>query len=294
MKTMSDFIMEQDVVTAAQTEEVTDVEIMESFMKMNAVAAVVDCYIEHAAIASFAESENLNVFTESADDVKEKKDNVFKRMFTAIFEWFKKLIGAIATFLGANKLDACIKKLEKMAEKNGKDGGKLINMDAEFESSVNYARVDVLLKAIQDFVDGFNATSPDKNITLAAIKSSVEKIEKLNDNYGQGAGKVTWNDVLADLKRLKENNAFGKSKELMKKIDEVIKKQRDNANANALALDKEVSDALKSATKSIAKAYDKFTKNVAKLTSKLADTEMQKAKQAQESAEVDTEGYNFL
>jgi hypothetical protein len=80
----------------------------------------------------------------------------------------------------------------------------------------------------------------------------------------------------------------------MKKLDAVIKKQRDNANGNGLALDKEVSDALKSATKSIAKAYDKFTKNVAKLTSKLADTEMQKAKQAQESAEVDTEGYNFL
>ena len=61
MKTMSDFIMEQDVV-AAPVAEVTDVEIMESFMKMNAVAAVVDCYVEHAAIASFAESENLNVF----------------------------------------------------------------------------------------------------------------------------------------------------------------------------------------------------------------------------------------
>ena len=290
MKTMSDFIMEQEVTSTSVETEVTDVDIMESFMKMNAIAAVADCYIEHAAIAAFAESEGLNVFTESADDVKEKKDNIFKRMFTAILDWFKKIIGAISTFLGANKLDACIKKIKALADKKGKDGAKLFNMDAKFDSTVNYARVDKLIEAIDGFIKGVHVGG-DKGITLANIKSSVEAIENFNNNYGEGAEAVTWNEVLADLQKLKENNYMGKAKEVSKKIDEVIKASK---NGNVVELDKEVAEALKSATKAIAKAYDKFTKTVAKLTSELADAETKKAKAKQESAEVDTEGYNFL
>lgn len=303
MKTMSDFIMEQDVVTAP-AEDVTDVEIMESFMKMNAVASVVDCYIEHAAIAAFAESENLNVFTESGDDVKEKKNGGIKKWLQSIWTWLKNLVRSVVQFVTGNHLDHCIEKLKALLS-NPKSG---INESDTFEAA-DFTFTDDIMDDINTFISFFETGAGDAYVAKDVVQ------QKINDWKSKEADKdkkanITYGELLAKLEEIKKNNWATKSKEILKKIDikskEELKVPKNDDEDAKLVNDKELMKLVKEATKILAKKYDKYTQSVAKLTDKLLKTkikDMDKAKKEkeekekkakQESAEVDTEGYNFL
>lgn len=305
MKTMSDFIMEQDVVTTSQTEEVTDAEIMESFMKMNAVASVVDCYIEHAAIAAFAESENLNVFTESGDDVKEKKNGGIKKWLQSIWTWLKNLVRSVVQFVTGNHLDRCIDKLKDLLS-NPKSG---INENDTFDAA-DFTFTDDIMKDINGFIEFFETGAGDAYVAKDVAQQKINEWKAKEADKDKKAT-ITYGQLLAKLEEIKKNNWATKSKEILKKIDlksrEELKVRKDEDDEDSkLVNDKELMKLVKEATKILAKKYDKYTQSVAKLTDKLLksklkdmskakkDEENKKDEKVKESAEVDTEGYNFL
>ena len=100
MKTMSDFIMEQEITTSSAND---DMEIMEGFMKMNAIASIAECYCEHAAIAQFATEEGLSVFSESDDNIVKRAWNATKEFFEKIWEWLKALVRSILNISSCQK-----------------------------------------------------------------------------------------------------------------------------------------------------------------------------------------------
>ena len=299
MKTMSDFIMEQDVV-AAPVAEVTDVEIMESFMKMNAVAAVVDCYVEHAAIASFAESENLNVFTESADDVNAKKAGGFKKFLNAIWTWLKNIVRAVTQFITGNHLDRAIERCKKLIDE---DNAAVLN---------DVPKVDVsgMMTTIEDFVALFKS-----NRSIDDMKAQINKFIEDSENRAKGFDKknvdtegrtAQW--VLRMLEAIKKNDWMRKSKKILNEIDLASKDQFKivDSEGGEATTDKELMKLTKQASKILAKEYDKYTSFVTKVTDKLLKNATKPKKGTDDSTEnkggtatgesysANTEGYNFL
>lgn len=300
---MSDFIMEQDVV-AAPVAEVTDVEIMESFMKMNAVAAVVDCYVEHAAIASFAESENLNVFAESADDVNTKKAGGFKKFLNTIWTWLKNIVRAVAQFVTGNHLDRAIERCKKLIDEN----------DVAILYDLPKVDVSGMMNTIEDFVALFKS-----NRSIDDMKAQINKFIEDSENRTKGFDKknvdtadhsAQW--VLRSLESIKKNDWMRKSKKILNEIDLASKDQfkiTDGEGGEATT-DKELMKLTKQASKILAKEYDKYTLFVTKVTDKLIKKATKDYKEAREAADnstenksgtatgesysANTEGYNFL
>jgi hypothetical protein len=291
--------MEQDVV-ASPVAEVTDVEIMESFMKMNAVAAVVDCYVEHAAIASFAESENLNVFAESADDVNTKKAGGFKKFLNTIWTWLKNIVRAVTQFITGNHLDRAIERCKKLIDEN----------NAAVLNDVPKVDVSGMMTTIEDFVALFKS-----NRSIDDMKAQINKFIEDSENRAKGFDKknvdteghtAQW--VLRMLEAIKKNDWMRKSKKILNEIDLASKDQfkiTDGEGGEATT-DKELMKLTKQASKILAKEYDKYTSFVTKVTDKLLknaakpkkgnddSTENKSGTATGESYSANTEGYNFL
>ena len=141
MKTMSDFIMEQEI---SNTSVDNDLQIMEGFMKVQAIGAVAECYCEHAAIADFAKEAGLNVFSESDDSLGKKMLDGVKTFFETMWRWIKALVKGVINIFTKSSLEKCIAEL-KAAQRDGKN--TITDLD------VRYLDAEKVLELVEKFGD---------------------------------------------------------------------------------------------------------------------------------------------
>ena len=115
MKSMTDFIMEQEM-PSVEEEVFNESALVSQFMGMQAAAAEMNCIYEYASIATFCESNDIEIpemlVQEGFKDVMNKIWTGISNFFKKIAEWFQSLVkGTVATF-SASKLNEIIAKLK--------------------------------------------------------------------------------------------------------------------------------------------------------------------------------------
>lgn len=282
MKSMSDFIMEQEVNTTAVD---CDQEIMESFMKLSAVAAVAETYCEHAIIAEFATENGLNVFSESSDNIAKKAWNGVKEFFSTIWEWLKSLVKGIIRFFTQSSVDRLIVKLEELKKndelKSG-DSGLLMGI------TVDQLNVVEVLDLVEDFgecvnkgAEGFSGEGKGsikdfKDRAEAWIKSGKDKDNwKTGKDEKDGTMRGTVDDVLGVLREISKANIPTRGSKLLKKF-EFDKNNYKKSDGDKDVKDKDKIKEIKKAANLVAKAYDIYVDNTVKLVNKVLKKNIKK------------------
>lgn len=259
MKTMSDFIMEQEITTSSAND---DMEIMEGFMKMNAIASIAECYCEHAAIAQFATEEGLSVFSESDDNIVKRAWNATKEFFEKIWEWLKALVRSILNIFTKSKIDKVIAKLKSRdADEELNISAKALavtevlefidQLDGIVKDANEGKKVDGDVKALQELLDAFNKEGKEKNAGFSH-----------GDKWGKSDTTVG-----ACLDTLEALNAAGiptRGSKLLKKLG-FDKKKVTNGGED---VDKDTVKKIKKLASGIAKAYDKYYNATVKIVDK--------------------------
>lgn len=320
MKTMSDFIMEQEVNTAAVD---NDLEIMEGFMKLSAVGAVAETYCEHAAIAAFAEENGLNVFSESAGDIVNKAWEGTKKFFNTIWEWLKSVVNGIIRFFTKSSVDRLIVKLRELSDKGKINTKAQGDEDVYLEvlTGITPAALDVdgIFKLVNDFSDVIKKGSEGANSEV--IKGFIDQAENflkkdtVKEKYKRDDTKsALLDDVLEVLERMSKADIPSKGRKLLKQLDfdkNNYKKGGDGDDKDKI--DKDLVKSIKKAANLVAKAYDTYVDNTVKLVNKVlrknidkpdiaelnkqrkADyDQLEKEKNKNESYVENSDGYFFL
>lgn len=305
MKTMSDFIMESEV-SDLELNGNAEVEVMESFMKMTAVAGVAECYCEHAAISAFAESEGLSVFSESDENIAKKAWGAVKGFFEQIWEWLKAIVKAVIQMITRSSLEKLIAKLRTWKERGTDDEGHKFDINAQSGVPAVIIDADSVLGLVEEFSEYIKAgydkdTMSDKleGFTKSA-KDLVEKFKKTKkadggntsyrattvdtdeDEYDETGnrskivgGTDSWAQVLTTLERMQKNNTASNAHKLLKSLDFKKKEWKDKDAAKADNADVKK---VKEAAKWIAKAYDKYVSYTVKLVQKILKKQLREEK----------------
>lgn len=320
MKTMSDFIMEQEVNTAAVD---NDLEIMEGFMKLQAIGAVAECYCEHAAISGFATEAGLNVFSESAGDIVNKAWEGTKKFFTTIWEWLKSVVNGIIRFFTKSSVDRLIVKLRELSDKgkiNTKAQGEE-DVYLEVLTGITPAALDVdgIFKLVNDFSEVIKKGS--EGATAEVIKGFISQAEDflkkdtVKEKYKRDdTQSALLDDVLDVLERMSKADIPSKGRKLLKKLDfDKSNYKKGGTGDDKDKVDKDLVKSIKKAANLVAKAYDTYVDNTVKLVNKVlkknidkpdiaelnkqrkADyDQLEKERNKNESYVDNTDGYYFL
>lgn len=296
MRTMSDFIMESEI-SDLELNGNAEVEVMESFMRMTAVAGVAECYCEHAAIAEFAESEGLSVFSESDDNIAKKAWSAVKSFFEKIWEWLKAIVKAVIQMITRSSLEKLIAKIRTWRDRGTDDEGHRFDINAEsgvpaviidaesvlalVEEFSEYIKAGYDKDTLNDKLDNFTKSAKDlvekykktKKAGGGSTKYAAVAVENDDDDYDETgertrivAGSSSWSSVLATLERMQKNNTASSAHKLLKSLD--FKKKEWKAEGAEKADNSDVKK-VKEAAKWIAKAYDKYTGYTVKLVQKI-------------------------
>ena len=266
MKTMSDFIMEQETGSITN-----DISVLEGFMKVQAIGAVAECYCEHAAIAAFCEDAEIpNIFTESDESIGKRMWGSIKAFFEHIIEWFKAIIKGIISFFTSKKIDRVIESLKK-----ARDEGRV--KELEVKAWLGYLDPYDIYGMIEKFKDIIDKVSESAN--SAAVKSEVEEVAKELENYIKEGKKYrkehrfdssdtesgSINDFISALEDIQRKGPAKSGKELLKKLNY---KPKDAKTADGNAVDKDTNNAIKKLAGKLAKAYDKYCNATVRLVDK--------------------------
>lgn len=282
MKSMTDYIMEQDSYVIDDNAEF---EVMESFMKVQALCAVAECYCEHAAIAEFARENGLNVFSESDDSIGKKLWEGVKTFFTNIWEWLKALVKAVVNIFTKSSLEKCIAEL-KAAQS---DARSYIN-----DLDVRYLDAEKVLDLVEQFGEAVKAGAEGG---LEKGRNSAKKFQEKAETYlkgykehkkaddWSGADKVTWVEdengvkkpegqiqtLIKLLERMQRANIPSTGHKLLKKFDF----DKNNYKTKDGKENKELIKDIKKAANLLAKAYDKYADSTVKMVRKLLKKDIQ-------------------
>lgn len=265
MKTMSDFIMEQETDSIS-----SDLSVLEGFMKVQAVGAVAECYCEHAAISAFCESADIaSVFTESDESLGKKVLGSLRAWFDHMVEWFKAIVKGIISFFTTKKIDRVIEALEK----SKREGITKL----EISNAADYLDPEEIYKKIEAFKGIIDKISESDN--SAAVKSAVDALAKELEEYIKEGKKSKKGDrfdssakpesgidkVIAELKAIQNRGPAKNGRELLKKLGY---KPKEAKTADDKNVDKETNKAIKKLAGQLAKAYDKYCGATVKLVDK--------------------------
>lgn len=294
MKTMSDFIMEQEITTSSAND---DMEIMEGFMKLSAIGAVAECYCEHAAIAAFSQEAGINVFTESDDSIMKKAWNATKEFFTKIWEWLKALVKSVINFFTKSSIDRLIVKLEEM-----KRNGELKNSSVLTGIDITKIDADGVLKLVDEFSDAIKQDSEKATSTAESIKGFTERAEaflkkdNLKDTFkkNEDSDASYYDDVLSTLKKFSANDVPSNGRKLLKKLDfNKSNYKKGGEGDDKDKVNKDLVKAIKKAANLVAKAYDTYVDNTVKLVNKVLKKNL-KADDFKKLDEARDKGYDEL
>ena len=294
MKTMSDFIMEQEVTTSSAND---DMEIMEGFMKLSAIGAVAECYCEHAAIAAFSQEAGINVFTESDDSIMKKAWNATKEFFTKIWEWLKALVKSVINFFTKSSIDRLIVKLEEM-----KRNGELKNSSVLTGIDITKIDADGVLKLVDEFSDAIKQDSEKATSTAESIKGFTERAEaflkkdNLKDTFkkNEDSDASYYVDIIDTLKKFSANDVPSNGRKLLKKLDfNKSNYKKGGEGDDKDKVNKDLVKAIKKAANLVAKAYDTYVDNTVKLVNKVLKKNL-KADDFKKLDEARDKGYEEL
>ena len=267
MKTMSDFIMEQEISTSSVD---NDVEIMEGFMKVQAIGAVAECYCEHAAISDFATEAGLTVFSESDDNIMKKAWNATKEFFTKIWEWLKALVKSVINFFTKSSIDRLIVKLEEM-KKSGdfKDATAMAGID------ISKIDADGILKLVDEFSDNIKKSS--ETTDSAAMKGFIDRAEAflkkdtVKETFKKDDAKTSsLDDILMKLRTFAKKDVPSNGRKLLKKLDfDKNNYKKGGTGDDKDKVNKDLVKDIKKAANLVAKAYDTYVDNTVKLVNKI-------------------------
>jgi precorrin-6B methylase 2 len=265
---MSDFIMEQEVSTSSVD---NDVEIMEGFMKVQAIGAVAECYCEHAAISDFAAEAGLTVFSESDDNIMKKAWNATKEFFTKIWEWLKALVKSVINFFTKSSIDRLIVKLEEM-----KRNGELKN--SSVLTGIDITKIDAagILNLVDEFSDNIKKSS--ETTDSAAMKGFIERAEaflkkdNIKDTFkkNEDSDASYYVDVISTLKTFASKDVPSNGRKLLKKLDfDKNNYKKGGTGDDKDKVNKDLVKDIKKAANLVAKAYDTYVDNTVKLVNKI-------------------------
>lgn len=267
MKTMSDFIMEQEI---SNTSVDNDMEIMEGFMKVQAIGAVAECYCEHAAISDFATEAGLTVFSESDDNIMKKAWNATKEFFSKIWEWLKALVKSVINFFTKSSLDRLIVKLEEM-----KKSGDF--KDTTAMAGIDISKIDAegILKLVDDFSDNIKKSS--ETTDSAAMKSFIERAETflkkdtVKENFKRDDAKTSsLDDIIMKLRAFASKDVPSNGRKLLKKLEfDKNNYKKGGTGDDKDKVNKDLVKEIKKAANLVAKAYDTYVDNTVKLVNKI-------------------------
>ena len=267
MKTMSDFIMEQEISTSSVD---NDVEIMEGFMKVQAIGAVAECYCEHAAISDFATEAGLTVFSESDDNIMKKAWNATKEFFTKIWEWLKALVKSVINFFTKSSIDRLIVKLEEM-KKSGdfKDATAMAGID------ISKIDADGILNLVDEFSDNIKKSS--ETTDSAAMKGFIDRAEAflkkdtVKETFKKDDAKTSsLDDIIMKLKTFASKDVPSNGRKLLKKLDfDKNNYKKGGTGDDKDKVNKDLVKDIKKAANLVAKAYDTYVDNTVKLVNKI-------------------------
>ena len=267
MKTMSDFIMEQEISTSSVD---NDVEIMEGFMKVQAIGAVAECYCEHAAISDFATEAGLTVFSESDDNIMKKAWNATKEFFTKIWEWLKALVKSVINFFTKSSIDRLIVKLEEM-KKSGdfKDATAMAGID------ISKIDADGILNLVDEFSDNIKKSS--ETTDSAAMKGFIDRAEAflkkdtVKETFKKDDAKTSsLDDIIKKLKTFASKDVPSNGRKLLKKLDfDKNNYKKGGTGDDKDKVNKDLVKDIKKAANLVAKAYDTYVDNTVKLVNKI-------------------------
>lgn len=279
MKTMSDFIMEQEI---SLNEVDDDVEIMESFMQMTAIGAVAECYCEHASIAEFADAEDIKVFSESVGDIAKKAVGSTKKFFATMWRWIKAIAQAILNFFTKSKMDKLIAKIYN------EDLDGVVNINSK------WLNVDEVLDFVADF-KGIVATAESGakvSSDVAALKKKIDSWDKKQDKAKGSNETATLKQCADELDKINRSGVPAKGRKILKELDFDKKKVKDGAAADA-KYDKETVKAIKELSNDIAKVYDKYSSATIKLVEKVLNEKIKADKATARADERETKLSNI-
>lgn len=265
MKTMSDFIMEQEIGTVT-----SDVSVLESFMKLQAVGAVAECYCEHAAIAAFCEDAEIeSIFTESDASILKKAGASFLAWIMHAYEWLKAIVKGIISFFTTKKIDRVIEGLEK-SKREGITSLDIGNARWYLDPEDIYVKIEKFKDIIDKISEAANS---------AAVKTKIDALSKELEEYikeGKKNARGDWGDssaktssdidaVIADLRTIQGRGPAKSGKALLKKLGYTPKEAKTADNP---AVEKDTNKAIKKLAGQLAKAYDKYCGATVKLVEK--------------------------
>lgn len=115
MKSMTDFIMEQEVSTAP-VEVFNESALVSNFMSMHAAAAEVACVLEFASIAEFCTENDINMpeqlVQEGFKDTINKIWTAIAKWFEKVADWFKSLVKGTMNACSTSNLKQILAKLK--------------------------------------------------------------------------------------------------------------------------------------------------------------------------------------
>ena len=264
MRTMSDFIMEQEISSSSTN---VDVDIMEGFMKLTAIGSIAECYCEHAAIAEFSQESGLRVFSESDDNIMKKAWNATKEFFEKIWEWLKSVVRGVINFFTKSSVDRLIAKLTVLAEE-----GKF--KDELDLTGIDYDKINpgTVLALVDEFSTAIKKGS--EAATTEAMNDFIERAEKLlkkddlKERFKQSDDKkMQINDVINMLREFSRRDIPSNGKKLLKKLD--FDKTDYKKKGEDKEVDKDHVKKIKKAANLVAKAYDAYVSNTVKLVNKV-------------------------
>lgn len=217
MKSMTDFIMEQETVKVVE-EEFDEAKLVSEYMAVCAAAANVACVCEYASIASFCEANGIEapaLIQEGAtlDAILGAIGGFFQR----IAEWFLGFVKGVTKAAGKSKLSELIAKLKSLDNQD-----ELIPDTKEYRSVVLMANLSrVILTLLEMFKEDFTDTAAYYNQPNDLAQSSIrdnmytkwglikEDLQTLNDTTkwktSEGAKNTRdWNTIFksAELKNM--------------------------------------------------------------------------------------------
>lgn len=249
MRTMSDFIMEQEISTSGYGNEIG---VMEGFMQLNAIGAVAECYCEHAQIAAFSQEAGLNVFTESDENLFKRAGNAVKAFFEKIWEWLKAMVKTIINLFTKSKIDRVIAKLKARPDKS-----------ATLEVSGRVMDPQNFIDNIEEFGEFITKANEGGDIKAELEKwtKDVEdskkffKDQRASFDHGDKWGTNTIT-IQTAIDYLEKQNAAGipsSGSKLLKKFDFDKKKVKNGGES----VDNDAVKKIKKAASALAKLYDK-------------------------------------
>lgn len=198
MKSMTDFIMEQETPVVAE-EQFNEAALVSDYMAMCAAMANIQCIAEFATIASFCEANDITkpaVIQEG--EILDKIWNAISGFFEKIATWFKSLVkGAAATF-AHSKLAELIAKYKTL------DPDSELKSDKKEQIYYMMSMSAAIIEALKMFKE--LCLDPDKYYTTKSSGSST------NDTYNALKGREKayneLDDLLTDLKLINDTKKW--------------------------------------------------------------------------------------